>query len=64
MAKLEKLKVGDVVRLKSGSPLMVVDGDDSNQRKVPYCWVTWMEGQEIHHKTLPEHCLELATKEN
>jgi uncharacterized protein YodC (DUF2158 family) len=64
MAKLEKFKVGDVVRLKSGSPLMTIKQDDSNQRKVPFCWVMWMEGQEIHHQTIPEHCLELVTKEN
>jgi uncharacterized protein YodC (DUF2158 family) len=55
-------QVGDVVRLKSGGPLMtirVIDKDDPADS-----WCHWFDGNRSCLELFPTACLEPATKED
>lgn len=55
-------QVGDVVRLKSGGPLMtmrVIDKDDPSDS-----WCHWFDGNRSCLELFPTACLELSTKED
>ena len=51
-------KVGDVVQLNSGSPLMTVTGyDESLAQKGPHVEVTWFDGSRVEHNIFLEDTL-------
>lgn len=60
----DKLKVGDVVRLKSGGPRMTVDnfGEqsiDQTQRGLVHC--QWFEGKKLMRSAFAASALAVAT---
>lgn len=54
-----QLKVGDVVRLKSGGPSMTVTQVGEDAYGVPMVWCAWFEGTKPMDGTFPPGALEL-----
>jgi uncharacterized protein YodC (DUF2158 family) len=54
---MSELKVGDRVRLRSGSPVMTVTGADVAGERFE---CTWFEGQKRRADSFPSAALELA----
>jgi uncharacterized protein YodC (DUF2158 family) len=55
-----QLKVGDVVRLKSGGPDMTISRFESDgSTRTAYCG--WFVGKKLEGRTFPVHMLELVS---
>lgn len=54
-------KSGDVVRLKSGSPLMTVEKNNYNQKENE-CRCQWFRDDEVRYAVFNSNMLELKTK--
>jgi uncharacterized protein YodC (DUF2158 family) len=54
----EELNIGDVVRLKSGSPKMTITGRDSSRL---YC--KWFEGSNLYEGNFPPEALRKVSEE-
>jgi uncharacterized protein YodC (DUF2158 family) len=55
----DEFKPGDLVRLKSGGPVMTVDevGEDNSKKPTVYC--VWQEGSKKFTNDYPPHTLQL-----
>lgn len=58
---MSTFSIGDVVRLKSGSPSMTVTSIDTRSGS-PTAWTTWFSGSEAKHGDFPVAALEALQK--
>jgi uncharacterized protein YodC (DUF2158 family) len=55
----EAFKVGDVVQLRSGGPLMTVTNAGNDTRGIPTVWCAWFQGTKQEAGAFPAGAVEL-----